>query len=40
MNNRVDELAQFAATCLNLPKDEYFSESKKDSKSLVSESTT
>jgi hypothetical protein len=28
MNNRADELAQFAATCLNLPEDEFFVKSK------------
>lgn len=28
INNQVDELAQFAATCLNLPKDEYINNSK------------
>lgn len=29
-NNRADELAQFAATFINLPKDEYYLKSKKD----------
>lgn len=28
MNNRADELAQFAATCLNLPEDEHFIKNK------------
>lgn len=30
INNQVDELAQFAATCLNLPEDEYIDNSKTD----------
>lgn len=40
MNNKVDELAQFATTCLNLPEDEYFIKSKKSGESLVSRSGT
>jgi len=40
MNNRVDELCQFAANCLNLPKDEYTNYSEESGKSLVSESQT
>ena len=40
MNNRADELAQFATTCLNLPEDEYFIKSKKSGESLVSKSGT
>lgn len=40
LNNQVDELAQFAATCLNLPKDEYITYSKESGKSLVSEYNT
>jgi ribonuclease HI len=35
-NNRADELAQFAATFINLPEDEYYLKSKKDRKPLVS----
>lgn len=38
MNNLADELAQFAAKCLNLPKDEYFNNRKESGESLVSES--
>ena len=37
-NNRADKLAQFAATFINLPEDEYFVKNKKSRKSLVSES--
>lgn len=40
MNNLADELAQFAATCLNLPKDEYIDKSKESGESLVSQSET
>ena len=40
MNNRVDELCQFAANCLNLPEDEYTNNSKEGGESLVSESET
>lgn len=40
MNNRADELAQFATICLNLPEDEYFTKSKESGESLVSESGT
>ena len=29
-NNRADQLAQFAATLINLPEDEYYSKNKKD----------
>ena len=39
-NNMADELAQFAANCLNLKEDEYFNKSKEGWKSLVSESKT
>lgn len=39
-NNMADELAQFAANCLNLKEDEYFNKSKEGWKSLVSESET
>ncbi len=38
MNNLADELAQFAAKCLNLPKDEYYNNHKESCESLVSES--
>lgn len=38
MNNRVDELCQFAANCLNLPDDEYINNSEEGGESLVSES--
>lgn len=37
MNNRVDELAQFASTCLNLPEDEYITYNKESGESLVPE---
>ena len=40
MNNRADELAQFAATCLNLPEDEHINKSKESRESLVPESET
>lgn len=40
MNNRVDELCQFAANCLNLPEDEYINNSEESGKPLVSESKT
>ena len=40
MNNKVDELCQFAANCLNLPKDEYTDNSKEIGESLVPESET
>lgn len=40
LNNRADKLAQFAAQCLNLPKDEYYNISEEDRKSLVSKFRT
>lgn len=38
MNNLADELAQFAASCLNLKEDEYTNYSEKSRQPLVSES--
>ena len=35
-NNRADQLAQFAATFINLPEDEYYNEDKESRKPLVS----
>ena len=40
INNQVDELAVFAAQCLNLPEDEFFNKSKEIRKPLVSEFST
>lgn len=40
LNNRVDELCQFAANCLNLPEDEYTNNSKESGEPLVPKSET
>jgi len=37
MNNRADKLAQFAATVLNAPDDEYINNGKESREPLVSE---